>query len=320
MTRRGRSLVVGLAIQVGLACSGVGVSRADGAPTEPAREAAAHFDRGVKLYDEQDWRAALIEFERAYAVSPHYRVLFNIAQCRYQLRDYVGALAAFQKYLAEGAAEIPAARRDQAQATVDELKGRIAQVRVTTDVAGAQIVVDDAPVGTTPLAGPVLVSAGRRRIVATKAGRASAERVVDVAGQDVVDVVFRFGPEARPAPDLGRAGAAGAGRPLWPATAAFAVGGVGLAVGSVFGVLALGDKQDLDRACPNKACPPSAQSLIDEANRYGVVSTVGMAVAAAGVIGAAGYLLLAPARDKAGASASVHPFVGPGVAGAVGRF
>ncbi|HLK39375.1 MAG TPA: PEGA domain-containing protein [Polyangiaceae bacterium] len=320
MTRRARSLVVGLAIQVGLVCSGARGSRADGGAIEPAREAAAHFDRGVKLYDEQDWRAALIEFERAYAVSPHYRVLFDIAQCRYQLRDYVGALAAFQKYLAEGAAEIPAARRDQAQATVDELKGRIAQVRVTTDVAGAQIVVDDAPVGATPLAGPVLVSAGRRRIVATKAGRASVERVVDVAGQDVVDVVFRFGPEAHPAPDLGRGGAAGAGRPVWPAAAAFAVGGVGLAVGSVFGVLALGDKQDLDRACPNKACPPSSQSLIDEANRYGVVSTVGMAVAAAGVLGAAGYLLLAPGRDKAGTTASVRPFVGPGVAGAVGRF
>jgi len=298
-------------------------SWASGAPAEaPAREAATHFERGVKLYEEQDWRAALIEFERAYAISPHYRVLYDIAQCRYQLRDYVGALGAFQKYLTEGRSEAPEALREQAKSAIDDLRGRVARVRVTTDVDGAEVLVDDTSVGTTPLSSPLLMSAGRRKIAATKAGRVSAVRVIDVAGEDSVDVALRLAP--LPTNDSRTvAGKSTQGRPLAPAIVAFSVAAVGAGVGTVFGILAVENKRDLDRACIAKVCPPSSQSRIDESQRNATLSTIGISVGAAGAVAGIAYLLFAPgSRSLAPSTAvrGVRPFIGLESVGAVGTF
>jgi tetratricopeptide (TPR) repeat protein len=69
-----------------------------GAPqtAEAAREARERFQRGVELYKEGDYRAALLEFRHAYRLSPNPVVLFNIAQSHYELRDYAGAKTAFE--------------------------------------------------------------------------------------------------------------------------------------------------------------------------------------------------------------------------------
>jgi len=288
----------------------------------PSREAATHFDRGVKLYEEQDWRVALIEFERAYAISPHYRVLYDIAQCRYQLHDYVGALGAFQRYLTEGGSEVSQTRSEQAKSAIDDLRGRVAHVRVTTDVDGAEILVDDAPAGTTPLPAPLLVNAGRRKVSASKSGRMSTVRVIDVAGEDSVDVALHL--TALPAPDsMMPAVKPSRGRSSAPAILAFSVAAAGAGVGTLFGVLAIENKRDLDRACVGRTCPPSSQSLIDQGQRNAMLSTIGASAGAAGLIAGIAYLLFAPGGGSAPAPSTaraVRLFMTPGCAGAYGTF
>jgi tetratricopeptide (TPR) repeat protein len=55
-------------------------ARAD-APLEPdTSEARMRFTRGVKLYHEGSYDAALAEFTKAYRLAPNYRVLYNLAQ------------------------------------------------------------------------------------------------------------------------------------------------------------------------------------------------------------------------------------------------
>jgi PEGA domain-containing protein len=298
-------------------------SRAGDAPPDvQAHAAATHFDRGVKLYEERDWRAALVEFQRAYAISPQYRVLYNVGQCLYQVEDYVGSLEAFEKYIAEGGAEIPQERREQVQSSIHELRGRVAHLRVVANVAGAEVTVDDAVAGTTPLAAPLLVSAGRRKIVARKPGRTEVVRFVDVAGEDSVDVALTL-EAAPPTGSTSPSGNPEGGRSPVPAIVAFSIAAAGGAVGAVSGIEALGNKWDLDRACSAKACPPSSQSLIDESKRNAALSSVGFAVGAAG-LGAGILVLLMPAsaavERSTGRSLAIRPFVGLGSAGATGVF
>jgi hypothetical protein len=294
----------------------------DAAPDVQAHAAATHFDRGVKLYGERDWRAALVEFQRAYAISPQYRVLYNVGQCLFQVEDYVGSLEAFEKYVAQGKAEVPQERRDQVQASIRELRGRIAHVRVIANVAGAEVTVDDAVVGTTPLAAPLLVSAGRRKIVARKPGREDVVRFVDVAGEDSVDVALTLDPA--PSTDAAAPGdkSKGARSPV-PAVVAFSIAAAGVAVGAVSGIEALGNKWALDRECSAKSCAPSSQSLIDESKRNAALSSVGFAVGAAG-LGAGILVLLMPGsaavERSTGRSPAIQPFVGFGSAGAAGVF
>jgi hypothetical protein len=98
------------------------------------------------------------------------------------------------------------------------------------------------------------------------------------------------------------------------------VGGVGVGLGTVFGVLAMGAKSTLDGECgpSKKECPK--QSDIDTLNTDAVLADVGLGV---GVVGLAiGAVLLATHHSESGASTAPHvtPWVGLGSAGIGGTF
>jgi hypothetical protein len=90
--------------------------------------------------------------------------------------------------MSEGGSQIPASRRADVQKDIDKLKARVAHVTITTNVAGAEVFVDDVSVGHTPLDKNLLVSAGRRKISATKEGYAPASRVIEIASGDTAQV------------------------------------------------------------------------------------------------------------------------------------
>jgi hypothetical protein len=147
-------------------------------------DARSHFNRGVELFKEGDFRAALIEFQRAYDATPNYKVLYNLGQTSLELQDYAGALKAFRGYLDGGGNQIPAARRTQVEADLKKLESRVARLEILVNVEGADVTIDDVSVGRSPLREPVLVGAGRRKIVVTKAGLTAISRMIDVAGGD----------------------------------------------------------------------------------------------------------------------------------------
>jgi tetratricopeptide (TPR) repeat protein len=159
--------------------------------TASARE---HFQRGTEYYSEGDFRAALIEFERAYALRPSYRLLYNLAQVAYELRDYAAAERHFRAYLVEGEDEITPERRAEVRHELDRLRERVASLDIRTEPSGAQVHVDDRLVGTTPFSAAVRVSAGRRRVLAELPGYAPVTRAIDVAGGEDLSVELRFGP------------------------------------------------------------------------------------------------------------------------------
>jgi tetratricopeptide (TPR) repeat protein len=169
-------------------------------PSNPSAQvtAASHFRRGVERYDASDYEEALREFQLAYATSPDFRVLYNIGQAHFELRDYASAFRAFRQYLTEGGERVPDGRRDQVEADLGRLAQRVARVRIRTDVEGAKVYVDNGLVATTPLDAPVIVNLGKHKIGA-RAGDRSVTKTIDVAGGDDVEVVLQVGPD-QPAP------------------------------------------------------------------------------------------------------------------------
>lgn len=159
-----------------------------------------HFDRGVDYYRDGNINAALIEFKRAYEAAPNYRVLYNLGQVANALNDYVEAQRYFQRYLQDGGSEIDGERRAEVNALINKLAGRIASLSITCNVDGAQIFVDDVQVGTTPLAQPLRVSAGTRRISAAFSGRPRSTRVIEAVGGERLSVELEM--QAAPTPDV----------------------------------------------------------------------------------------------------------------------
>ncbi len=166
----------------------------------PSNDAGRHFRRGVDLYGEADYAGALVEFKRAYALAPSASALFNVGEAQYQLQDYAGALKTFRRFLAEfGPGE---GHRSEVERNIDVLRTRVGHVAITTTPAGADVSIDDQPAGKTPLGESVLVSVGRRKIVASMPGRAPVTRTIEVAAGDELEVSLPFAAtsELGPAP------------------------------------------------------------------------------------------------------------------------
>ena len=126
---------------------------ADPAAPSPVGEARKHFRRGVTLYGESDYRGALVEFKRAYELAPNAVVLYNIGETYYQLQNYAAALAMLERYLTEAPTSAP--HRREVEQTLEVLRTRVGKVRITTNVPGCEITVDDELIGRTPLTNPI---------------------------------------------------------------------------------------------------------------------------------------------------------------------
>jgi len=305
-------------------------------PAQPSSTASAadsvgrarqHFTRGVKLYEEDDFRTALIEFNRAYELAPNWQVLYNIGQASYQLRDYANALKTLERYVAAGGASIAPDRRQQVDREMEELRGRVAHVTFLSNVRGAELTLDDVALGATPFAGPELVGAGRHKVTASKVGWGAATRVVDIAGGDNLTIALELREES--APQSRDAGAlVETHKPSYaPAVVTGAIGVAGVAVGALFGAAAINNHSTLSGECSaTRQCPYGSQSEIDAFSRNGLVSTIGFGVGAAGLVVA--IVLLVTERAQAGkvppatGESPVHggPWIGPGGAGLSGAF
>lgn len=206
MTRHASLLVLAAAL------SFAGSAGAQVKPTAPTGDtdvgqARQRFARGVELYKEGSYDAALAEFNKAYEIAPNYRVLYNIAQVQRERHDYVAALKLFQQYVDQGGAEITAERKEQVAKEIAALKARVAELQVKADVDGGELWVDGSLVGTLPLGEPLLVSAGVRQVELRKPGYITSSKSLTIAGgEDVkVDFVLRpdrsneFGPTPAPA-------------------------------------------------------------------------------------------------------------------------
>ncbi len=153
-----------------------------GARADAATEARTRYERAVTLYEDGVYDAALAEFLRAYELNPSYKVLYNVGQVRMALQDHAGAMEAFQAYLRDGGGKIAEARMEQVRKELNKLEGRVARVSVETDVAGAEVLIDDAVVGSAPLRSAVLVNSGMRRVVVRHPDYAPQTQRVTLAG------------------------------------------------------------------------------------------------------------------------------------------
>lgn len=290
---------------------------AEAPPTDAAvREAGKHYNRGLTLYREGEHTLAVIEFDRAYELVPDYRVLYNSGQVRIQLGQYTRARRALEQYQHEGGDRVPADRRESLKADLEMVAARTATLRVVTDVAGAEVLVDDEVVGTSPLTEPLMLNTGAHRLTLRKQGYRAATVRQALAGRD--DLTVRIEAEAIPeAPRAPLPPAFVSAPPLvihpefsratwrwatWSSTAvltvgAAIVGGLGIKASSDLETLRL--TKDMTRTDLD-AQQGSARGLLTAADVLG-----GLAIASGGL---ALFLTLTPSGEKS--SATPTPRVG----------
>jgi hypothetical protein len=293
-------ILSGLLLGVALAAAPAAAQPAGGASNDAINEAQEHFKRGAELYDEDNFRGALIEFQRAYELAPSFKILFNIGQVEMELQNYAGALRAYQRYLREGGPDVPAARVTQVTQEIERLKGRVGELVIET-VPGAEILIDEISVGFAPLPEPAAVNTGRHHIAVHVPGKDPVTRVVDVAGQQRLTVALggsaAGGAAGKPSPSVTRAAAGGGGPPskvpmyvAWSATGALAVGA------GVFAVMAYSASSDLDDL--RNKYPVTREELADKADEQERLSLIADGLTAAALVAGGVSLYLTFTRGK----------------------
>jgi tetratricopeptide (TPR) repeat protein len=250
-------------------------------------EAERHFQGGVALYLEADYRGALVEFTRAYTLAPNGVVLFNIGETEYQLRDYAAALGTFQRYLFEAPADDK--HRPIAEHNIKELSTRVGQLRVVTVPPGATVSINDRVVGESPFQKPIMVTAGRLTVRAALPGRPAIERPVDVAAEDDVLVTMEVPrsalPASSPLPVDGMVVDTSPRPPVssstlrlagWVATGVLAGGAV------TFGLLARNESNDLQQV--RRQFPATTDALDHAASRTKTFSIIADSLTAAALV------------------------------------
>jgi hypothetical protein len=319
MKNRQRTLRIAVSLGLLLAALAPRAARAqdsagaDAAGTEDREQARKHFAQGLKLYNDGDFDAALVQFERAYSVKANFKVLYNMAQCYFELRQYVDARDTLARYLKEGEGHIEAERQQQVEKALSELQRRVARLKLRVNVKGATVYVDGKKAGITPLAGPVDVNEGQRTISVETADRGTKQRVVRLAGGEEQAVTLDFDSVSAPSPSNASAESArSTPRPNNGLPTGFWVSGIGaLALGAFAGVtgyLALSAQHDHDQELKRFGVTPS--ELEDSRDRAKTLA-ITTDLLAGGALVCAGIAAVILVTDDSG-SQQVGATVGPG--------
>jgi PEGA domain len=284
-------------------------------------DAKAHFKSGTDLYDENNFRGALVEFQRAYELAPSYKILYNIGQVDMELQDYAGALVAYRRYLREGGADVPPARVGQVKEELEKLSHRVGRIVVQT-APGAEVLVDDIRVGFAPLPEPATVNTGRHQVTVHVTGHEADSRVIDIAGQQDVTVAID---NDLVAPGGGATGAANpqptepAGPPSRTAmiTAWTFTGVFGVAT-TVTGIIALSDASTLSNL--RNTFPTSKSDLDSQRSKVTTAAALTDAFGAATLVSAGLAVYLTISHHRAVANEKLSFGVAPGGAFVAGRF
>jgi tetratricopeptide (TPR) repeat protein len=274
-------------------------------------EARLHFERGVELYREGSLDAALAEFQRSNQLAPNYKLLYNLAQVQAERHEYVAAVKLLTEYLRTGAADVSADRKRAVGDDIDKLRQRISSLEVQVSVDGAEVFVNDAPVGRSPLPEAVLVNVGTCRVRAEKTGFVTKQQSITVVGADRQRVELKL--VAGPA--VAQRGAQTTTiktsnmTPFWISLGATVVLG---GTTAVMGGLTLNANNDLDQALNEL---PAQHDKVDSARhkvRTMAALTDGFGAASIVAAGSALYFLIAPPEQTevvraSGVQARVQP-------------
>ena len=164
--------------------------------SETARRA---WDAAKQLAGANDYKGALVEFQRAYELSHDPRVLYNVGVTEKLLTHYARAVDAWEKELKEGASELTPAEVQEIRSSIAIVQQFVTIIDVLASEPDATLSIDDVPVGKTPFPGPVRIDVGKRTVKLSKEGFVDAIQTVDVATGQRVPVTLKLEPLSKTA-------------------------------------------------------------------------------------------------------------------------
>jgi hypothetical protein len=316
---------VALSLIIGLGISSVPVQAFAQEPAaensaEALKRAREQFGQALALQTAGDWAGALALLKDVAAVKSTPQVRFNMALCEEKLGKLVAALGDYELAAADARAEKADLVAEEVEGRLESLRARIPKITVKRG-AGADtaiVAVDGVSLGDQVIGTPMPTDPGPHTVEAKAPGFKPFRQSLRLAEQqsETVELVL----EAEPVPPPNAPSAvqlrSGGRSPVY----GYVIGGIGiasLATSGVFFGLRASKISSLDKACPDRQCPSSAQqSDIDAGKRYTTLANVTLAVGVAAVAG--GLVLVLTSGPSSEPSVALAPAAGG--AQLVGKF
>jgi PEGA domain len=155
-------------------------------------EAKAAYEGGKLLYGDGDFAGARVKFQAAYEAAKDPRLLWNVAVCEKGLRHYAKVVELTKKYLETSSDLITEADRTEAKELLNAIESFTVELTLAINEPEAEIWIDGERVGSSPLAGPIVVDIGTREIGVQKSGFTPFRGSVPVGGQKQASLTVKL--------------------------------------------------------------------------------------------------------------------------------
>jgi len=233
------------------------------------KQAIVHFKQGRAFAQSGDCRGAIVQFQAAYDLVPRPSALYNIAQCQERLFRYDLAIEFYNSFLERSGPDEP--DRDAVLTAIGVLKGLLATITIESSVP-AEVWVGERLAGNAP--GRVLVPGGTYTVELRAKGYEAERREVTVIGQQQLTMEFSLSELST---------YEGLDSLYFYSTAAATVALA--AVGTVFGLQAMGKSSDADSGDPERNTEATLEDIRDTQNLADIF------FGAAGVVGISSMVL-----------------------------
>jgi hypothetical protein len=153
-----------------LAQQGSGAASTESVQAEQVRQL---YKEGVKEATRGRWEKARDLFLEAFRRKPDFQIAFNLGQAELKVGQHVEAAEHLALFLRE-AQGVREEERRKAQTMLDEAERHVATLVISTNHQGAEVLVDGASIGTSPLGREIFVLPGQHVIQARLGGFRSA--------------------------------------------------------------------------------------------------------------------------------------------------
>jgi len=284
---------------------------------EDKEKAKKHFKQGTILYDEGNFKAALVEFKASYQAHPNWKIRYYLAVTLQALHKFVEAEKELKLYLEEGAAEVTEEKKAEVEDLLSSLSGVIGQLTVFTEPGGADLFMGDGGCCQVPLAEPLRLDVGTHKITAKMEGYESQTLDVEMPGGEAVEITVKL-VKAKPGVDETQpvvTPAASETKPKKhakpvPAVAFYAVAGLtgALLIGTaVTGGLAMKNHRDFEDTPEENVS--SRKDLRDKGRKLNAAADalLGLTAASAAALIVMGFFTNFPKKEKHGTAFTLSP-------------